>query len=119
MPSGKGVGAPSDMVTSARVPKLFAQLREQFDLVVIDSPPVLAASETVVLSTSADGVVLVVRAGHTDREVVQHAVHQIASTGGHLVGAVLNDPSEITLRYGSPYYYGSYYGTYTREDVGA
>jgi len=119
MPSGKGVGAPSDMVTSARVPRLLAQLREQFDLVVIDSPPVLAASETVVLSTSADGVVLVVRAGHTDREVVQHAVHQITSTGGHLVGAVLNDPSEITLRYGSPYYYGGYYGTYTREDVGA
>ena len=56
-----------------------------------------------------------IRAGHTDREVVQHAVHQIASTGGHLVGAVLNDPSEITLRYGSPYYYGSYYGTYYAE----
>lgn len=118
MPSGKGTGSPSDMVTSARVPALFAQMREQFDIVVIDSPPVLAASETVVLSTSADGVVLVVRAGHTDREVVQHAVHQISSTGGKLVGAVLNDPSEITLRYGSPYYYGSYYGSYTREDVG-
>ena len=119
MPSGKGVGSPSDMVTSARVPRLFAQLRERFDIVVIDSPPVLAASETVILSTSADGVVLVVRAGHTDREVVQHAVHQITSTGGHLVGAVLNDPSEITLRYGSPYYYGSYYGSYTKQDVGA
>ena len=119
MPSGKGVGSPSDMVTSARVPRLFARLREQFDLVVIDTPPVLASSETVVLTTSADGVVLVVRAGHTDREVVQHAVHQITSTGGHLVGAVLNDPAEITLRYGAPYYYGSYYGSYTREDVGA
>jgi Mrp family chromosome partitioning ATPase len=75
---------------------------------------VLTAAETAVLSTSVDGVVLVVRAGHTDREAVQHAVREIAGVGGKLVGAVLNDPKELTRKYG-PSYYKSYY-SYARED---
>ena len=116
MPSGRSEGPPSDLVTKARVPKLFARLRDQYDIVLIDSPPVLVTAETQILTTTADGVVLVVRAGHTDRDVVQQAVKQITSVGGKLVGAVLNDPAEIAQRYGSPYYYGKYYA---RQDSGA
>jgi len=119
MPSGKGVGTPSDIVTSARVPRLLAQLREQYEVVLIDSPPVLATAEAAVLASSVDGVVLVVRAGQTDREAVEQAMRQITGVGARLVGAVLNDPADITRRYGYKNYYGSYYGTYTREDVGA
>jgi capsular exopolysaccharide synthesis family protein len=114
MPSGKTAGPPSDLVTGARMPRFLEQLREHFDLVLIDTPPVLTAAETAVLSTSVDGVVLVVRAGHTDREAVQHAVREIAGVGGKLVGAVLNDPKELTRKYG-PSYYKSYY-SYARED---
>src|SRR6266487_3187484 len=116
MPNGKSAGAPSDVVTRARVPPLLARLREQFDVVVIDTPPVLAAAETAVLATSVDGVMLVVRAGHTDRDAVQHAARQISAVGARLVGAVLNDPANITRRYGYRQYYGSYYGAYARED---
>lgn len=118
MPSGKCSGAPSDIVTSARVPRLLAQLREQFDVVLIDSPPVLATAEAVVLASSVDGVVLVVRAGQTDRDEVEHAMRQITGVGACLVGAVLNDPADVTRRYGYKNYYGSYYGTYAQKDSG-
>jgi len=114
MPGGKTAGPPSDLLTRVRMPRLLEQLREHFDLVLIDTPPVLTAAETAVLSTSADGVVLVVRAGHTDREAVQHAVREINAVGGRLVGAVLNDPKELTRKYG-PSYYKSYY-SYAREE---
>jgi len=116
MPCGKGVGTPSDIVTSARLPRLLARLREQFELVLIDSPPVLATAEAVVLASSVDGVVLVVRAGQTDRGSVEQAMRQITGVGACLVGAVLNDPADITRRYGYKNYYGSYYSTYAREE---
>ncbi|HTE64740.1 MAG TPA: polysaccharide biosynthesis tyrosine autokinase [Candidatus Binatia bacterium] len=119
MPCGKGVGTPSDIVTSARLPRLLARLREQFELVLIDSPPVLATAEAVVLASSVDGVVLVVRAGQTDRSSVEQAMRQIKGVGARLVGAVLNDPADIARQYGYKNYYGSYYSTYSREDVGA
>jgi len=115
MPSGRTAGPPSDLVTGIRMPRFLEQLREHFDLVLIDTPPVLTAAETAVLSTSADGVVLVVRAGHTDREAVQHAVREINAVGAKLVGAVLNDPKELTRKYG-PSYYKSYY-SYAREEA--
>jgi len=115
MPSGRTAGPPSDLVTGTRMPRLLDQLKEHFDLVLIDTPPVLTAAETAVLSTSVDGVVLVVRAGHTDREAVQHAVREIHAVGAKLVGAVLNDPKELTRKYG-PSYYKSYY-SYAREDA--
>jgi tyrosine-protein kinase Etk/Wzc len=114
MASGRTAGPPSDLLTGARMPRLLEQLREHFDLVLIDTPPILTAAETAVLSTSADGVVLVVRAGHTDREAVQHAVKEIGAVGAKLVGAVLNDPKELTRKYG-PSYYKSYY-SYAREE---
>lgn len=117
MPNGKCTGAPSDTVTHARAPALLARLRNEFDIVVIDTPPVLAASETAVLASSADGVVLVVRAGHTDRDIVQQAMRQIVGVGGRLVGAVLNDPANIMRQYGYRNYYGSYYGAYARGHV--
>lgn len=116
MPNGKGVGAPSDLVTRARASALLARLRDQFDLVVIDTPPVLGAAETVVLASSVDGVLLVVRAGHTDRDTVQDATRQIAGVGARLVGAVLNDPDNIMRGYGYRDYYGSYHDAYARAD---
>jgi polysaccharide biosynthesis transport protein len=78
-------------------------------VVVIDSPPVLAVSDAAVLSTLTDATVVVVRAGRTNEEEAQAALDQIAGVGGHVVGAVLNDPDAAISRYGG-YYYSKYYG---------
>ena len=76
---------------------------------VIDSPPLLAAADAAILGRETDGVLLVVRAGQTDRAAAQHAVEQLRTVGARVVGAVLNDPDAVVQSYGG-YYYHSYYG---------
>jgi polysaccharide biosynthesis transport protein len=63
-----------------------------YDVVILDTPPLLAASEAAVLCASADGVVLVVRAGQTERSAAQEAIQQLGLVGARIVGAVLNNP---------------------------
>jgi Mrp family chromosome partitioning ATPase len=76
-----------------------------FDLVILDTPPLLAASDAAILSTLADGVVLVVRAGVTESEAAQQAMQQLASVGARVIGAVLNDPDAKVQQYGGYYKY--------------
>jgi len=114
MPNGKPHGAPSDVVTRARVPPLLARLRQEFDVIVIDTAPVLSAAETAVFASSVDGVLLVVRAGRTDREDIELAMRQINGVSARLVGAVLNDPANVARRYGYHQYYGAYNADYAR-----
>ena len=61
------------------------------------------------LSTLVDGVVLVLRAGQTDRRDARHAVQQLTDVGAEVFGAVLNDPDATMSRYGSGYKYYKYY----------
>ncbi len=67
-----------------------SDMRGQFDLTMLDLPPVNAFPEGLALMPWVDGVLLVVRAGHTRREVVQHAKEQIQLHGGKILGVVLN-----------------------------
>ncbi len=69
---------------------LFATLRERFDIVVVDSPPVHKSSYSLVIARQADGVVLVVEATRTRWPVAKSAKHTIVKAGGNVVGMVLN-----------------------------
>ncbi|MGH7691028.1 MAG: CpsD/CapB family tyrosine-protein kinase, partial [Gemmatimonadaceae bacterium] len=91
-----------------RMHDLLSTLRERFDVVLIDTPPVLVTADAALMGVQADGVVLVVRAGKSERVAARHAVQQIVHLGGRILGAVLNDPDARTPRYGS--YGDSYYG---------
>ena len=71
----------------------------------MDTPPLLAASDAAVLGAAADGVLLVLRAGQTDRDAAQQARQQLAAVGARLIGAVLNDPTGQTEQYGGYYRY--------------
>jgi Mrp family chromosome partitioning ATPase len=73
--------------------------------VVLDTPPLLAASDAAILATITDGVVLVVRAGNTEAEAGQQAMAQLLSVGARVVGAVLNDPDAKVPKYGGYYKY--------------
>ena len=77
---------------------------ERFDLVILDTPPVLATADAGILGSLADGVLLVVRAGQTDRSAAQRAYQQLAQGGARVVGAVLNDPKGEVSQYGDYYY---------------
>jgi receptor protein-tyrosine kinase len=87
--------------------EVLAQARDAFDIVLFDSPPLLAVTDAAVLSTIVDGAILVVRTGSTTREAVRRAVALLRNVHSRLLGAVLND---IDLNSGS--YYGGAYGYY-------
>jgi tyrosine-protein kinase Etk/Wzc len=81
-----------------------------FDEVIVDSPPVLAKSDTVVLATLVDEVVLVLRAGRSTQEEARAARQYLAAVGGNVVGVILNAVNPKHVRYGYSYNY-SYAGS--------
>ncbi len=108
LPSGKIPPNPSELLGGCRMERLLDGLAEHYDVILLDSPPILAAPDAAVLGAVADGVLVVVRAGDTDRKAAEHAIQQLERVGARVVGAVLNDPDARVPRYGSYYMY-SYY----------
>ena len=105
IPSGHLPPNPAELLGGNKMRTALAKLNEAFDLVVLDTPPLLAASDAAILATIADGVVMVVRAGVTEIEAGQQAIQQLASVGARVVGAVLNDPDAKVQKYGGYYKY--------------
>jgi Mrp family chromosome partitioning ATPase len=93
------------MLGSEEARRRFVQLTEGYDLIVVDTPPLLAASDGAILATIASGVILVLRAGSTENAAAQQAVQQLNSVGARIVGAVLNDPDAQVPKYGAYYKY--------------
>ena len=81
---------PAELLGGDRCHKLLQEAAGQYDQIVIDSAPVLLASDALVLATAVDGVVLVVRANRSSRGVARRACSLLADVGAHLFGAVLN-----------------------------
>ncbi len=81
---------PAELLGSARMRSLLSALKSEADVVLLDSPPVSALSDAAVLSTQADGVVIVLDAGRTRRPIAQRAVGALQRVNAHVVGAVLN-----------------------------
>jgi non-specific protein-tyrosine kinase len=99
---------PSELLGSQRMRALVGQLTQQADLVLLDSPPVLAVTDATVLASEVDGVVLVINAGETRRGAVQRAADTLNRVGASLLGAVLN---KLPSHGGVGYYYDYYAST--------
>jgi capsular exopolysaccharide synthesis family protein len=111
--------SPADLLSSHRMREAIAELRRRFKFIVIDSPPVMAATDAVILSALTDGVLLVVRSGETPKEAFTRTRDLLAAVKCRLLGVVLNavDSSAPDYYYSYRYYpyaYGYGYG----EDVG-
>jgi len=100
---------PAELLGGGRMKAMLEDLRRDYELIIIDTPPVLAAGDAAILAAISDATVLVVRAGQTDRAAARAAADQVRAVGGRLIGSILNDPEGSTLRYGE-YYYNAYYG---------
>lgn len=101
---------PAELLGSARMAELMRRLRQEFEMVIIDAPPLNLVTDGAVLGKLADATVLVARAGATDKRALQHAASQIIQVGGTIGGVVLNDVDARTGGYGYGYGYG--YGGY-------
>jgi capsular exopolysaccharide synthesis family protein len=87
-----------------RLNELFDQLRKNYEIIIMDTPPVLAVADARLLCREADGTVLVFRAGVTDRESARSAVDQLVSDGTRIYGTILNDFDPRHSRYYKNYY---------------
>jgi succinoglycan biosynthesis transport protein ExoP len=111
--------SPADLLSSHRMREAIVELRHRFKFIVIDSPPVMAATDAVILSALTDGVLLVVRSGETPKEAFTRTRDLLAAVKCRLLGVVLNavDSSAPDYYYSYRYYpyaYGYGYG----DDVG-
>jgi polysaccharide biosynthesis transport protein len=100
---------PAEMLSGSSAHDVFATLREHFDLVLVDSPPVLPVTDAMVLSNYADGILLVAAADQTRSTQLQRTAERIEQAGANLVGVALNQVSK-QMGYSSGYSYGSYSG---------
>lgn len=110
LPAGRPPDKPAEVIKSERFRRLLRQLRDRFDAVVLDAPPLMRFVDANILNSYADGLVFVIRAGLTSRQIVRKALGQI--TTGRVIGVVLNDVRYTMVdRYYYRYdeYGGSYY----------
>jgi len=111
--------SPADLLSSHRMREAILELRRRFKFVVIDSPPIMAATDAVILSALVDGVLLVVRSGETPKEAFTRTRDLLNAVKCRMLGVVLNavDSSAPDYYYSYRYYpyaYGYGYG----EDIG-
>ena len=113
--------SPADLLSSHRMQEAIAEARRRFKFVVIDSPPIMAATDAVIISALTDGVLLVVRSGETPKEAFTRSRDLLAAVQSRLLGVVLNavDSSAPDYYYSYRYYpyaYGYGYGEDVDED---
>jgi capsular exopolysaccharide synthesis family protein len=115
LPSGSIPPNPSELLGSERMSFLISNLKKKFDILIFDTPPVLPASDALLLSPYTDGVLLIVKAGEVNRELIKKAVEQFKMAHANLLGVILN---KVDARIGSYYYkyYNKYYSSYYGEN---
>jgi protein-tyrosine kinase len=107
---------PAELLGSPAMERMLDDVSTRYDIVVIDTPPLLAASDASIMSRISDGAVLVVRAGRTEIQAVRAATEQMQKVGAPILGLVLNDPDAEVAKYA--HYYGYYYNNYYRYESG-
>ena len=114
LPSGPRPPKPAELLDSNRMSFLLSYLSRRFDRMIIDSSPILPASDAVIIAPRTDGVLLVVKSGQVNRELIKKAVDQIRLAQANLVGVVLNQVD--VKREGYYKYYHKYYSQYYGEE---
>lgn len=101
--SGKIPPNPSEMLGSKAMKNLLKELRENFDYIIIDTPPVQAVTDSQVLSTEADGTLLVIKAEKTKKDSVHNSINLLRKVNANIIGTVLNGVNNNSENY---HYYG-------------
>lgn len=106
LPAGDAGGRPSRLFGGHRVRSAIEQLHQVYDVVILDSPPVVPVSDPLHFLEAVDGVLYLVMAGQTPRELSKRGIEILNSAGANILGVVANNLAEVL-----PYYYDQkYYG---------
>ncbi|MDZ7317984.1 MAG: polysaccharide biosynthesis tyrosine autokinase [candidate division KSB1 bacterium] len=116
MPCGTLPPNPSELLGSKAMKQCIAELKNRFDIILFDSPPIMAVTDAAVLSSEVDGVILVVKAGQTDRNAVVRSYEILKNIPNRILGALLNVVNVEGI-YGSYYYYYYHYYYYGKDGM--
>ncbi|MFW5798286.1 MAG: polysaccharide biosynthesis tyrosine autokinase [Planctomycetota bacterium] len=112
LPTRRGHSNATELLELPLMDSLIETLDKQFDFVLYDSTPIFSTADPGVLGAKTDGIVLVIKAGTTYRESIEHALHQVEQAGGVVLGVILNQLRVYLPKYLSRYhYYQDYYYT--------
>ena len=122
LPCGPVPSNPSEMLNSGAFADLLDELARDYDMIVIDAPPVLPVADARILSARVDATLLVLRANKSSRKTAQHARDSLARVGGRVLGVAVNDVEIKKRRFGGyseGYGYGGYgYAAHGYHDEG-
>jgi tyrosine-protein kinase Etk/Wzc len=107
LPAGVFPPNPAELLGSSRMKELLEQMRDQYEMIVFDAPPLNLVTDAAVLGTSADATVLIARIGSTDKRALEYAARQVQHLRSAVTGVVLND---VDVAAGGYYGYGYGYG---------
>ncbi len=98
---------PSEMLASKRMTKLLDDLKERFDVILIDAPPILAVTDSQIVATKSDGVILVIDSGKVKRDMAIKAKANLEHVKARILGVVLNNMDRKNAESYYYYYYGA------------
>jgi len=93
---------PSELLASAQMAELLKEMKEQFDMIIFDTPPILAVADAQILANQVDGTILVVSSGKTEKDAALKSKELLSNAQGKLLGVVLNNRK---VEEGNYYYY--------------
>jgi len=112
LPSGAVPPNPAELLGSSRTEFLVEYLKNRFDFIIMDTPPVMPVTDALIMAPRTDGTLFVIQSGNTDRKIVQEIMAQYKKANQPILGAVLNRVDMKKEGYYRYYkkYYSSYYG---------
>jgi len=111
VPSGIIPPNPSELLGSQRMANLLRKLEDEWDMILFDSPPLVAVTDATMVSKEIDQIVMVVKVGQTDKKAFDHTITSLRNVHAPLGGVILNAVTHKNS-YGSYYYYYQYYHYY-------
>ena len=115
MPSGVFPVNPTELLGNDRFRKLLKAVKDSFQYVIVDTPPLGSVIDAAVAAQQCDGVILVLSANETSRNLARNVVDQLQAAKVKILGVVLNKlNAKLNGQYGK--YYGAYYGHYSSEE---
>jgi len=114
IPAGKNPPNPAEILASKKFADLMKNLADKFDLILLDTPPVMNVTDPILVSLNAGGVLFVVKFGSTDKQVAVSAMEKLKRGKSNMLGAVMNN-IRFDRGYGYYRYYDYYSYDYTKE----
>lgn len=117
IPAGPSTNSPTELLSSKKFSDMVGDLRDEYDMIIIDAPPLANVVDASIIASKVDGAVIIVEAGGANYKVVKKVVDKIAASGSRILGVVLNKVDKSNKNY-SYYKYGKEYGYGERYKYG-